>query len=61
MATAGGRRRSAAAGRSPSWCTACGAGPQYERGFPEYCERPSPRLERNIMTSMLDLMPAPAG
>jgi len=36
-----------------------GLWPQYERGFPEYCERPSPRLPRNIMTSMLDLMPAP--
>src|SRR5881394_4331996 len=36
-----------------------GLWPQYERGFPEYCQRPSPRLERNIMTSMLDLMPAP--
>ena len=36
-----------------------GLWPQYERGFPEYCQRPSPRLDRNIMTSMLDLMPAP--
>src|SRR3954467_11921455 len=36
-----------------------GLWPQYERGFPEYCERPAPRLDRNIMTSMLDLMPAP--
>ena len=36
-----------------------GLWPQYERGFPEYCERPSPRLDRNIMSSMLDLMPAP--
>ncbi len=36
-----------------------GLWPQYERGFPDYCERPSPRLARNIMTSMLDLMPAP--
>jgi ribonuclease T2 len=36
-----------------------GLWPQYERGFPEYCQRPSPRLNRNIMTSMLDLMPAP--
>src|SRR5262245_22608192 len=36
-----------------------GLWPQYERGFPEYCERPAPRLPRNIMTSMLDLMPAP--
>ncbi|WP_291855945.1 ribonuclease T2 [Bradyrhizobium sp.] len=36
-----------------------GLWPQYERGFPEYCLRPSPRLDRNVMTSMLDLMPAP--
>ena len=36
-----------------------GLWPQYERGFPEYCQRPAPRLARNIMTSMLDLMPAP--
>ncbi|MBN9042710.1 MAG: ribonuclease T [Rhizobiales bacterium 62-47] len=36
-----------------------GLWPQYERGFPDYCERPAPRLARNIMTSMLDLMPAP--
>jgi len=36
-----------------------GLWPQYERGYPEYCQRPSPRLDRNIMTSMLDLMPAP--
>jgi len=36
-----------------------GLWPQYEHGFPDYCERPAPRLERTIMTSMLDLMPAP--
>lgn len=36
-----------------------GLWPQYERGFPNYCQRPAPRLARNIMTSMLDLMPAP--
>ena len=36
-----------------------GLWPQYERGFPEYCQRPAPRLDRTIMTSMLDLMPAP--
>ena len=36
-----------------------GLWPQYERGFPDYCERPSPRLNRNIVSSMLDLMPAP--
>jgi ribonuclease T2 len=32
--------------------------PQYEHGFPEYCDRNS-WLERDIMRSMLDLMPAP--
>jgi ribonuclease T2 len=36
-----------------------GLWPQYDNGFPNYCERPSPRLARNIMNSMLDLMPAP--
>jgi ribonuclease T2 len=36
-----------------------GLWPQYERGFPDYCQRPSPRLDRGIMSSMLDLMPAP--
>jgi ribonuclease T2 len=33
--------------------------PQYESGFPEYCIVPAPRLDRNIVSSMLDLMPAP--
>ena len=36
-----------------------GLWPQYERGFPEYCQNPAPRLDRNIVSSMLDLMPAP--
>jgi ribonuclease T2 len=36
-----------------------GLWPQYERGFPRDCQVPSPRLNREIMTSMLDLMPAP--
>jgi ribonuclease T2 len=36
-----------------------GLWPQYERGFPEYCQNPAPRLNRNIVSSMLDLMPAP--
>ena len=36
-----------------------GLWPQYDRGFPNYCQRPSPRLDRKVMTSMLDLMPAP--
>ena len=36
-----------------------GLWPQYERGFPESCQVPPPRLDRNIMRGMLDLMPAP--
>src|SRR6476646_6906275 len=36
-----------------------GLWPQYEKGFPEFCRHPSPRLDRNIVSSMLDLMPAP--
>ncbi|MCW5704665.1 MAG: ribonuclease T2 [Bradyrhizobium sp.] len=36
-----------------------GLWPQYDRGYPEYCRRPAPRLERHVMVSMLDLMPAP--
>jgi len=36
-----------------------GLWPQYERGFPEFCQNPAPRLNRNIVSSMLDLMPSP--
>ena len=36
-----------------------GLWPQYEKGFPEFCQHPPPRLDRNIVASMLDLMPAP--
>jgi ribonuclease T2 len=36
-----------------------GLWPQYERGFPEFCQVPAPRLDRAIVSSMLDLMPAP--
>ena len=36
-----------------------GLWPQYEKGFPEYCQLPPPRLDRGVVSSMLDLMPAP--
>src|SRR5947208_16403762 len=36
-----------------------GLWPQYENGFPEFCQNPAPRLDRNIVSAMLDLMPAP--
>jgi ribonuclease T2 len=53
-----GRSRAQCGGRPFSFVVH-GLWPQYEHGFPEYCQRPSPRLDRNIMTSMLDVMPAP--
>ncbi|MEA2991802.1 MAG: ribonuclease [Alphaproteobacteria bacterium] len=36
-----------------------GLWPQYEKGFPEFCQVPAPRLDRGIVSSMLDLMPSP--
>jgi ribonuclease T2 len=36
-----------------------GLWPQYERGFPEYCQVPAPRLNRNLVSMMLDIMPSP--
>jgi ribonuclease T2 len=36
-----------------------GLWPQYDRGFPENCQVPSPRLDHRIVDNMLDLMPAP--
>ena len=55
----GGRSQQAQCGERPFSFVVHGLWPQYEHGFPEYCQRPSPRLDRNIMTSMLDVMPAP--
>src|SRR6266567_1561277 len=54
-----GRSQQAQCGGRPFSFVVHGLWPQYESGFPEYCQRPASRLERNIMTSMLDLMPAP--
>ncbi len=36
-----------------------GLWPQYENGFPEFCQMPAPRLNRDLVASMLDLMPSP--
>ncbi|MGX9429150.1 MULTISPECIES: ribonuclease T2 family protein [Bradyrhizobium] len=54
-----GRRAQVQCGGRPYSFVVHGLWPQYERGFPEYCQRPAPRLARNVMSSMLDLMPAP--
>ena len=55
----GGRSQQMQCGGRPYAFVVHGLWPQYDRGFPNYCQRPSPRLDRNIMQSMLDLMPAP--
>ncbi len=36
-----------------------GLWPQYEQGFPSFCQVPAPRLDRAIVGGMLDLMPSP--
>ncbi|MEH2475377.1 ribonuclease T2 [Nitrobacteraceae bacterium AZCC 2161] len=55
----GGRSQQMQCGGRPYAFVVHGLWPQYDRGFPNYCQRPSARLDRNIMSSMLDLMPAP--
>ncbi len=55
----GGRSQQMQCGGRPYAFVVHGLWPQYDRGFPNYCQRPAPRLDRNIMSSMLDLMPAP--
>jgi ribonuclease T2 len=57
--TATGNARRQQCGARPFSFVVHGLWPQYERGFPKFCLVPPPRLERNIMRSMLDLMPAP--
>ena len=57
-----GERRSAqqqCAAERPYSFVVHGLWPQYEKGFPEFCQNPAPRLDRGIVSSMLDLMPAP--
>jgi ribonuclease T2 len=55
----GGAGASLQCGARPYSFVVHGLWPQYDKGFPEYCERPAPRLDRRIVSSMLDLMPAP--
>ena len=46
-------------GRRPFAFVVHGLWPQFEKGFPEACQVPPPRLDHRIVDSMLDLMPAP--
>jgi ribonuclease T2 len=54
-----GRAPQQQCGERPYSFVVHGLWPQYEKGFPEYCQVPAPRLDRNIVSSMLDVMPAP--
>jgi ribonuclease T2 len=54
-----GRAGNAQCGARPYSFVVHGLWPQYDKGFPEYCQWPAPRLDRSIVASMLDLMPAP--
>jgi ribonuclease T2 len=51
--------RDAQCGERPFSFVVHGLWPQYESGFPEFCQNPAPRLDRNIVSSMLDVMPSP--
>jgi len=53
------RRPTLQCGARPYSFVVHGLWPQYDRGFPEFCQVPAPRLNRGIVSSMLDLMPAP--
>ena len=54
-----GSSQQAQCGGRPFSFVVHGLWPQYEHGYPEYCDRSAEQLDRKIMTSMLDLMPAP--
>jgi ribonuclease T2 len=55
----GGRAAGAQCGARPYAFVVHGLWPQYEKGFPENCQVPAPRIDRRLVGSMLDLMPAP--
>ena len=57
--TATGNARRRQCGPRPYSFVVHGLWPQYERGFPASCQVPPPRLDRRIVSNMLDLMPAP--
>jgi len=58
--TSRGGGRELQCGARPYSFVVHGLWPQYNKGFPEFCQVPAPRLDRRIVSSMLDLMPAPA-
>jgi ribonuclease T2 len=55
----GKRRPTLQCGARPYSFVVHGLWPQYDHGFPQRCQVPAPRLDHRIVSSMLDLMPAP--
>ena len=55
----GARNANVQCGPRPFSFVVHGLWPQYDNGFPEYCQIPAPRLDRGVVSSMLDLMSAP--
>jgi ribonuclease T2 len=54
-----GRRRSdPQCGARPFGFVVHGLWPQFEHGYPSYCQVPAPRLDRSLVDTMLDLMPS---
>src|SRR5476649_1659769 len=54
-----GRSQQGQCGGRPFSFVVHGLWPQYEQGFPSYCQVPAPRLERTIVGGALELMPSP--
>lgn len=55
-----GRSVGGQCGARPYGFVVHGLWPQYEKGFPQYCQVPAPRIDHRLVSSMLDLMPAPS-
>jgi ribonuclease T2 len=53
------RARDPQCGGRPFAFVVHGLWPQYEHGFPAFCQTPAPRLDRAIVGSALDMMPSP--
>lgn len=54
-----GRQPDPQCGARPYAFVVHGLWPQYEHGYPSYCQVPAPRLDRATVSSALDVMPSP--
>jgi ribonuclease T2 len=58
-ARAPGRKADPQCGGRPFAFVVHGLWPQYEHGFPAFCQVPAPRLDRAMIGTALELMPSP--